>query len=37
MCCLEHIGLVYNKFNFDEHGLKLEDVKCQDRQNWGST
>jgi hypothetical protein len=36
MCCLEHIGLVYNKFNFDEHGLKLEDVKCQDRQNWGS-
>jgi hypothetical protein len=36
MCCLEHIGLVYNRFTFDEHGLKLEDVKRQDRQNWAS-
>ena len=33
ICCLEHIGLVYNRFTFDEHGLKLEDVKRQDRQN----
>jgi hypothetical protein len=33
---LEHIGLVYNKYSVDDHGLKLEDVTRDDRQNWGS-
>jgi hypothetical protein len=27
MCYLEHIGLIYNRFTFDEYGLKLKDVK----------
>ena len=27
LCCLEHIGQVYNKFTFNKHGLHLEDVK----------
>lgn len=34
MCCLEHVGMVYNKYTHDEHGLKLEDVRRIDRQNW---
>jgi hypothetical protein len=33
---LEYIGLVYNKYSIDDHGLKLEDVTKTDRQNWGS-
>ena len=33
ICCLEHLGLVYNKFSVDEHGLKLEDINRSDRQN----
>jgi hypothetical protein len=37
VCCLEHIGHVYNKFTFNQHGLRLEDVKRTDRQNWAST
>ena len=28
--------MIYNKYTFDEHGLKLEDVKRKDRQNWAS-
>jgi len=36
ICCLEHVGLVYNSFKFDEHGLKLEDIHRIDRQNWAS-
>jgi hypothetical protein len=36
MCCLEHIGLVYNRFTFDKHGLKLEDIQRTDMQNWAS-
>lgn len=36
VCCLEHIGQVYNKFMFDQHGLRLEDVKRTDCQNWNS-
>ena len=30
----EHIGLVYNRFSFDEHGLWAEDVQDTDHQNW---
>ena len=30
LCILEHIGLVYQKFTADDHGLKLEDVKRTD-------
>jgi hypothetical protein len=26
ICCLEHLGMVYNKFSYDEHGLRLEDI-----------
>ena len=33
---LEHVGMVYNKFTQDEHGLKLEDTTRMDRQNWAS-
>ena len=28
--------MVYNKFNYDQHGLKLEDINRKDRQNWAS-
>jgi len=28
-----HLGMIYNKYTFDEHGVKLEDVKRKDRQN----
>ena len=31
-----HLGMIYNKYTLDEHGLKLEDVKRKDRQNWAS-
>jgi hypothetical protein len=30
---LEHIGQVYNKYTFDEHGLKL-DIRKIDRKYW---
>ena len=33
---LTHLGLVYNKFSCDQHGLKLEDTNRKDRQNWAS-
>jgi hypothetical protein len=33
---LTHVGLVYNKFSCDQHGLKLEDTNRKDRQNWAS-
>jgi hypothetical protein len=33
-CFLEHIGLVYNTFTIDEHGLTLEDIHRTDLQNW---
>jgi hypothetical protein len=23
ICCLEHLGMVYNKFSYDEHGLSI--------------
>jgi hypothetical protein len=36
VCCLEHIGQVFNKFTFDQHSLRLEDVKTTDCQNWTS-
>ena len=36
ICLLEHIGQVYNKFTYDDHGLRLEDVQRTDRQNWRS-
>ena len=29
-----HLRMLYNKYTFDEHGLKLEDVQRKDRQNW---
>ena len=28
-----HLGIIYNKYTFDEHGLKLEDVQRKDLQN----
>ena len=31
-----HLGMIYNKYSFDQHGLKLEDVQQKDRQNWAS-
>ena len=37
VCLLQHVGIVYNRFNADEHGLQQEDVDYKDRQNWGST
>lgn len=30
VACLQHLGLVYNKFTFDEHGLKIEDIDRKD-------
>ena len=33
---LIHLGLIYNKFSYDQHGLKLEDTNRKDRQNWAS-
>jgi hypothetical protein len=36
VCVIGHIGLVYKKFTFDQHGLRNEDVSCADRQNWAS-
>lgn len=32
-----HLEMIYNKYSFDEHGLKLEDVKRKNRQNWASS
>ena len=34
MCLLEHVGMVYNKYSCDDHGLKQEDISKKDRQNW---
>ena len=34
---LTHLGLVYNKFSCDQHGLKLEDTNRKDQQNWVSS
>lgn len=31
ICCLEHIGLVNNKYTYDQHGLKLDDVQRTNR------
>ena len=36
MCFLEYIGLVYNKYTFDKHGLRQEDIHRVDCQNWTS-
>jgi hypothetical protein len=36
ICCLEHVGQIYNKFTYDQHGLRLKDKNCTDRQNWAS-
>lgn len=36
ICCLGHVGQVYNKYTFDQHGLRQEDVNRSDRQNWAS-
>ena len=33
LLALEHVGLVYNKFTFDDHGLLAEDVQRSDCQN----
>lgn len=29
-----HIGMIFNKYTQDQHGLKMVDVKRDDRQNW---
>jgi hypothetical protein len=34
--CSKHVGQIYNKFAYDQHGLRLEDVNHIDRQNWVS-
>ena len=36
LVALEHVGLVYNRFNCDEHGLQAGDVEKENRQNWAS-
>ena len=36
VCTHEHLGLVYNRYTADEHGLKQEDVDRKDRQKWAS-
>jgi len=35
-CFLERIGLVYNKYIFDQHGLQLGDIQRIDKHNWAS-
>jgi hypothetical protein len=34
ICCLEHVSLVYVKFQLDEHGMYKEDYTRKDMQNW---
>ena len=36
VCYLDHLGMVYQNFGIDEHGLCKEDVERTDRQNWAS-
>ncbi len=36
ICFLEHIGQMYNKHTFDQHGLKLGDIQRTNKQNWAS-
>lgn len=36
LCLHNHIELVFQQFESDEHGLKMEDVDRKDRQNWGA-
>jgi hypothetical protein len=36
ICCLEHVSLIYVKFQLDEHGLYKEDYTRKDKQNWAS-
>ncbi len=36
ICFLEHIGQIYNKYIFDQHGLKLGDRQRTNKQNWAS-
>jgi hypothetical protein len=36
-CFLERIGLVYNKYTFDQHGLQLGDIQRIDKHNWASS
>ena len=31
---LTHLKVVYNKSNYDQYGLKLENTNRKDRQNW---
>lgn len=33
---LEHIGQMYNKYTFDQHGLNLGDIQRTNKQNWAS-
>jgi hypothetical protein len=33
VCALEHIGMVYQRFTYDDHNHCLEDVQQVDRQN----
>ena len=37
LCLHSHIEQVFKEFTPEEHGLKLEDVERQDRQNWVAT
>jgi hypothetical protein len=37
LCLHQHIELVFEKFQFEDHGLKLEDVHRKDRHNWAAT
>ena len=36
VCYLEHVGVVYNQFSADEHGLKNKVIFRLNRQNWAS-
>jgi hypothetical protein len=37
LCLYSHIELVFQQFESDEYGLKMEDVDRKDRQNLGAT
>eukprot|EP00112_Aurelia_sp_Birch-Aquarium-sp1_P010292 Seg2203.8 transcript_id=Seg2203.8/GoldUCD/mRNA.D3Y31 product="hypothetical protein" protein_id=Seg2203.8/GoldUCD/D3Y31 len=33
---ISHLELAHERFSSHEHGLRIEDIKRTDRQNWGS-
>jgi hypothetical protein len=37
MALHEHLGQVFQRYMFDQHRLKLEDIQRANRQNWASS